>query len=309
MSRLNTDSDLFSPQLCPNDAVSFDVVTKRYYSSYKLDGIRCIFKNGNMVSRSFKPFESKQLNERFAHMKQLSLDTGLIYDGEIYSHELNFQEIMHFTRTQDLETEALPESIKFNCFDVIDMNRLNLTSEERYNLYKDLKLPYVEIIEQRLISTPEDAEKMFEEAIENGYEGLILRSPSSVYKFGRVTAKSTDCYKLKQFLTFDAVIKGIEQATKVDPTVERKVTELGYHKTSQKKDDRIPINKASAFLVEYEGKDLKVTISDTDEQKKYIWGHPDEFIGKWVEYKAMMVGSKDLPRHPNVTRLRPDLDV
>lgn len=308
MPRINTQGDKFSAQLFPNDSVSFDVVTKPYLVSLKLDGVRCIFKNGEMLSRSFKPIESKQLNERFAHMKQLSIDNDLIYDGELYSTELNFQKLMHFVRTQDLESESLPESIVFNCFDVIDMNNQNLTAKERLLKYQDLELPYVKIIEQRIISTPEEAEKMFEEALSNGYEGLILKNPESVYKFGRVTTKSGNGYKLKPFVTFDAVIKGVEQATKVDPTVERTVNELGYHQTSHKKDDRILIDKASAFLVDYEGKQLKVTIAETDEQKKYIWEHQDEFIGKHVEYKGMLVGSKDVPRHPNTIRLRPDLD-
>jgi DNA ligase-1 len=309
MSRKNTQGDLFSAMLFPNEAVSYDVVTKPFMASTKLDGVRCIFKNGEMLSRSFKPIESKQLNQRFAHMKLLSMTTGLIYDGELYSHELNFQELMHFVRTEDLKDEALPESIEFNFFDAVDMQNLQLTAKERLELYKDLKLTHVKVIEQRTISTPEEARAMFKEVTDNGYEGLILKNPDSLYKFGRVTSKSGDGYKFKPYVTYDAKIIGVEQATKVDPNAERKVNELGYHKTSQKKDDRILIEKASAFLVKYGDHDLKVTLALTDEEKEEVWQNRESYNGRWIEYKGMEVGAKDVPRHPVLVRFRTDKDV
>jgi DNA ligase-1 len=309
MSRINVDGDLFSAQLFPNEAVGYDVITKPYMSSIKLDGFRCIFKNGRMISRSFKEIPNKQLQERFESMKKLSVETGLIYDGEIYSKELTFQQISHFVMSDDLENEPIPNSLKFNCFDIADMNNPKLTAMERFEVYKNLSVPFVDVIEQRIITTPKEAEQMFLEAVDAGYEGLILKDPKSVYKYGRLTTASGSGFKFKPFVTLDAVIEGIEQATKVDPTVERTVNELGYHKTSHKKNDRIPINKASAFLVDYEGKPLKVTIAMSDVEKEYIWEHQDEFIGKWVEYKAMMIGTKDLPRHPNTVRMRPDKDL
>ena len=125
MSKVNCFGDTFSCMLFPNEIVGYDFITKDYLCSVKLDGVRCIFKSGRMLSRSLKEIPNKQLQERFEHMKQLSKETGIIYDGEIYSKDMNFQEIMHFTMTDDLEDEALPESVVFNCFDICDMSRTN----------------------------------------------------------------------------------------------------------------------------------------------------------------------------------------
>lgn len=310
MSRINIQGDLFSPMLFPNEGVGFEVVTKPYMVSVKLDGIRCIFKNGEMLSRSFKPIESKQLNERFEAMKKLSKDTGIIYDGELYSTELNFQELMHYIRTEDLsiDGESLPESIKFYCFDALDMSLLDMTALERYNNYclplSDKNIPYCSGLKQELISSPDEVKTAFQYALDNNFEGLILKNPDSKYKFGRLTTKSGDGYKFKPYRTYDGKIKKIEQATKVDPNAERKVTELGYHKTSQKKDDRILIEKASAFFVDYEGKELKVTLAMTDQEKEEVWRNQDKYIGQWIEYKGMDVGAKDVPRHPVFIRYR-----
>jgi DNA ligase-1 len=284
-------------------------------ASYKLDGMRCIFKNGEMLSRQFKPIINKQLNERFEPLKKMSLERGEIYDGELYSHELNFQEIMHYCRTDDLGDEPLPESINFYCFDWLygtDPEAYpNMTASMRYESIEEMSgmnIPHFIGLEQRIVSTPEQVKQMFEEAIAAGFEGLILKTPESKYKFGRISIASGTAYKFKPYQTFDSKIIGVEQATEVDPTVERKVGELGYHKTSRKKGDRIPIEKASAFRVLYDGKEVKVSLAMTDEEKEKVWREKDSYTGKYIEYKAMLVGSKDLPRHPVFTRFREDKD-
>jgi DNA ligase-1 len=301
--------------LYPNEAVGYEVVAKPMMASYKLDGMRCIFKNGEMLSRQFKPIANKQLNDRFAPLKKLSLERGEIYDGELYSHELNFQELMHYCRTDDLLDEPLPESINFYCFDVLVgtdiLSAQNASAESRYETIEEMgtmNIPHFCALRQKIISTPEQAKELFEEAIADGFEGLILKDPNSLYKFGRISIPSGNGYKFKPYQTFDARIMGVEQATEVDPTVERKVGELGYHKTSRKKGDRIPIEKASAFRVRYKDKEVKVSLAMTDEEKEKIWREKDSYTGKYIEYKAMLVGAKDLPRHPVFIRFREDKD-
>jgi hypothetical protein len=59
-------------------------------------------------------------------------------------------------------------------------------------------------------------------------------------------------------------------------------------------------------VVDFNGKELSVPISMPDEKKEYIWNHQDEFLGKFVEYKYMTVGMKDLPRIPKMIRMRED---
>jgi DNA ligase 1 len=339
--KLNPHGDNFSPMLFPNDAVGYEVITKPMMASYKLDGMRCLFKDGEMLSRQWKPIANKQLNDRFECMKKLTKINNAIYDGELYSSEMTFTELMHYCRTEDLGKEPLPDSIKYYIFDVVPeqpaipeeldeemkkMLTIDMRAIMRYYYMTGIALwdekdrlripintnkenfPYVEDLKQVIVSTPEEARRMFEEAIALGFEGLILKDPNSLYKYGRITTKSGDGYKFKPYQTWDAKIIGVEQATEVDPKAEKKITELGYSKTSRKKGDRIPIEKASAFRVMYEDKELKVSIAMTDEEKEKVWREKDSYIGKYIEYKGMLVGSKDVPRHPVYVRMRPDKD-
>lgn len=161
----------------------------------------------------------------------------------------------------------------------------------------------------------------------------MLRDPKGKYKFGRGTIKEGLIYKVKPFETFDAKITGVVQSTEVNPNAEKKINELGRSVTSKKKNDRVLIKKASAFWVNYpinceacngQGtnpmecheckgtglipKPLKVTLAMTDKEKEEVWNNKESYIGKWIEYKGMLIGSKDVPRHPVMLRFREDKD-
>jgi DNA ligase-1 len=165
---------------------------------------------------------------------------------------------------------------------------------------------YMSTLNQWSIFKLEEIEPLYENALAWGCDGLILRDPNGRYKFGRGTIKEGLIYKMKPFQTFDAKIIGIIQATEVREGAEKKINELGRSVTSKKKDDRILIEKAAAFVVMYEGKELKVTIAMTDEEKEDVWKHQNKYLGRMIEYKGMLVGSKDLPRHPVYIRMRDD---
>ena len=139
-------------------------------------------------------------------------------------------------------------------------------------------------------------------------EICYLCDPNGRYKQGRGTVREGLIYKLKPFRTIDAEVIGVVQATQVNEDAEKKTNELGRSVTSKKLGDRHFIEKASAFLVMYHGKELKVTLSMTDVEKTDVWKNQDKYIGKIVEYKYMAVGMKDdgLPRHPTTIRMRRD---
>ena len=175
-------------------------------------------------------------------------------------------------------------------------------------VYVNLSKEHSVFIEQKLLFSPEEVEEYFQEALENSYEGLILRNPEGRYKFNRCTVGQNIIFKYKPFLTTDSIIIGIVQATEVNEDVEKTTNELGRSRTSKRAEDRHTVEKAQSFTVDFEGQELRVPIAMTDVQKKYIWTHQDEYIGKWIEYKYMEVGMKEggLPRIPKFIRMRED---
>lgn len=313
---------MFKPMLICNEQPDFNTIKYPCLVSTKLDGCRCIFINGKMLSRSLKEIPNKQLQEKFQPLKDFSLKHNIILDGEIYSHEMNFQEIISYVMTEDFndkknikkfgEIKSIPYHLKFWCFDCIIEENYNKPFEQRYldilRIFNNQFENLVVSIDQHIVSNFDVLKKRFELVLEKGFEGLVVKSHTGKYKCGRSTLKEEIAYKYKPFETFDAKIIDIIQGTEVNPNAEKSITELGYSKTSRKKDDRILIEKASAFLVNYNEFQLKVSIALTDEEKEEIWKNKNVYIGKWIEYKGMLIGSKDVPRHPIFLRFRNDKD-
>jgi DNA ligase-1 len=297
----------FKPQLYPNSQVDPEDMRYPLIASYKLDGVRAILHDGEIYSRSWKPIPNIQLRDKFKDILQFTrIHPNLYLDGEIYSHELEFNEISGLCRRLD---DEVPESLTFWMFDVFDEEAPNkgyLDRQETVNYvvtkYK-LQAPF-----RVTVRYPSDVKLFMQASLEDGYEGLILNATTARYKQGRITLASQDGYKLKPYETFDGVITGVVQATVVDPSAEKLINELGYSETSKKKDDRLLVPKAAAFEVEWEGQKVRPTLAMTEEEKVGVWLNREEYIGKWCEFKGMLVGAKDLPRHPIFLRMRPDKD-
>lgn len=297
----------FKPLLAPNEKVDLTTLSYPLLASTKLDGIRCIFKDGEILSRSLKQIQCKQLRERLEPIRKFSKENNIIFDGEIYSDKLTFQEITHFVMTQDLGDEELPTSVKFYCFDSIEDNKINISFKQRTEFASLCMMRFPDIafpVEQVDVDNAEEVNDFFEQVLKENYEGLILRDPNGTYKFGRGTLKEGLIFKVKPFLDFDGQIIDVIQSTEVNEDAEKKINELGRSVTSKKKGERHTIDKASAFMVHYEGKELKVVLAMSDEEKEEVWKNKESYIGKWITYKGMIVGAKSVPRHPVMLRFR-----
>lgn len=355
----------YKPMLAPNDKVNLDKIKYPLFASFKLDGIRSEFMMGDMLSRSLKQIQNKQLRQKMQPLIEHAEKNGLILDGEIYSHELTFQEITSCVMTKDyndktaikrwndlfkdnpseyykgIENKKTREhafnSLKFYMFDCVANNDFEIPFHARVITCNNFQKDYpnlVSAVNQITVHSKEDVEEYFEIALKEGYEGLILKDPNGRYKCGRGTIKEGLIYKVKPFVTFDAEVIGVVQSTEVNPDAEKKINELGRSVTSKKLGDRLLIDKAAAFEVEYSdlcdkclarGKTgiitksegecsdcssqthiLKVVLAMTDDEKEAVWANRGSYIGKIIEYKGMLIGSKDVPRHPVMLRFRED---
>ena len=297
----------FKPLLAPNKTIDIKTLKYPLLASYKLDGVRCLFKDGQMYSRALKSFPNLQLRKRFEHLTKLSKEQNIILDGELLAKSLTFNELSGITRQLDKE---LPEDLFFYCFDLIKNEEFDIPFKIRVEnttkFITQIEERYVSLLSQNLITDHTKIQALYEEALDFGCDGLILRDPEGRYKFGRGTIKEGLIFKMKPFQTFDAKIIGVIQSTEVREGAEKKINELGRSVTSKKKDDRILIEKAAAFEVMYKGKVLKVVIAMTDEEKVEVWKNRKKYLGRMIEYKGMLVGAKDLPRHPVFIRFRLD---
>jgi len=320
----------FKPLKAPNEKTNLNEIKYPLLASTKLDGVRSEFVKDKMLTCSLKNIQNKQLNEKFEDIRKYSEKNNLILDGEIYEHVIPFQFIVSCVMTQDyndkkaikkwgelchkhnyfVSREEVFNCLKFYCFDCVKGDNFDKPYIERIQDYEEITIfpKLMTHVEQRIVNNKVEVESYFEEVLNKGYKGLILRDFKGRYKFGRGTLKEGIIFKIKPWITIDAQIIGVVQSTTVDSNAEKKINELGRSVTSKKKDDRILIEKASAFIVLFNGQEVRPTLKMNDEEKKEVWENKENYIGKWVEYKYLEVGMKKggLPRHPVFKRFRED---
>lgn len=282
------------------DDVKFPVMVSKKY-----DGIRCLFIEGKMYSRALKPIRNKQLQEKFQPVKDYTeFRPNIILDGELYSHELTFQEISSVVMSEDKE---VPESVKFHMFDCFLQNDKDTTFESRYEEYSKNYMQYsslVEIVKQRFMISKEEVINYFKEVLEDGFEGLIIRHPRGKYKFGRSTLKEGILLKMKPYHDYEGIITGIIERN--ENTIESEKNELGNSFKRKLKENMVGTGIAASFVCDYNGIEVRPTITGTEEFRRDIWNNQSKYIGRRIDFKAMDVGVKDKPRHPTFLRFRDD---
>ena len=291
----------FRPML----AVTCEDLTKVNYPvilSEKLDGLRASIHNGIVMSRSMKPIPSSAVQVKFGKPEYEG------YDGEIIYGDKNAKDVFNKS-TRACMSHEFPEELDidklhFYVFDVI--------GEEPYAIRYAMMEPDVNNNVYRLWSTyvgsPEEVAKYESEFLEQGAEGVILRSPTGKYKQGRSTLKEGILLKVKQFVDEEATIIDFEQ--KMHNANEATVGELGQTKRSSHQENMIPCNTLGALVVHSEKwGSFKIGTGFNDQQRQEIWDNKDKYDGKLVKFKYFAVGVVDKPRHPVYIGIRHKDDV
>lgn len=286
------------PMLGANKAPDLQALNYPILVGHKLDGIRCLIKDGQLLSRTLKPIRNQRLWQKLGPLRELSVARGVILDGELFSTDMTFQEITSVVMSANKE---VPDCLDFWGFDIVDEQ---VPFSARLRQLEGLGQDLFPIVEFWYADGPDKILKAFDDAIDDGYEGLILRAPQGKYKYGRSTLKEQGLLKLKPYETFDARVIGVMPRyinTNVSLT-----NELGNAFKRRTLDAQTPTDIAAAFVVQMGGHKFKVTIPGDEESRRHIYHNKDDYIGKWIEFKGMNVGAKDSPRHPVFERFRED---
>ncbi len=196
----------------------------------KLDGFRLqihIKREGSTVSMWFFSRNLLDMSPMFPDLKK-ALEpvkaTTLIVEGEaiVYDEEterfLPFQETVKRKRKHGIEEVAESLPLRLYLFDILYLNGqpvLDLGHEQRRGLLMNLFGVYpnetVQVIAEKLCTTPKELGDYFNEQITQGLEGLVVKRPDAAYQAGK---RNFNWIKLKRHQegeltdTLDAVILG-----------------------------------------------------------------------------------------------------
>ena len=282
-------------------------------ASVKFDGMRMLMRPDALLTRSMKPQPNGNLATHLKSLWGLCRAEELVLDGELYSEEMSFSDLSGLLRSSD---QPIPDHVHFYVFDVLTVAQwetgVTPTFRNRLSLLHSLqveKYEHTRLVAQVEVGGPEGVRRMYQEALGSGFEGVMLRHPEGPYKQGRATTKEGIIFKQKPFDNHDAVVIGFEQQRAIRDDIERGVDELGRTKRTHKAEHfGLADNLGNLILRDEQGREFSCGWGRgwTMEKRRELWKQRDTLVGRWVEFRSMGVGEKNLPRMPQLIRFRDD---
>jgi DNA ligase-1 len=207
---------LAEPMSSPEEIANY--FNKELIAEYKYDGIRAqIHKKGNNI-RIF----SRRLDEISFYLPEIidsisRIKGDFILDSEIISIKNNkvvpFNILQRRLRRKNIDKKLIEEiPLRAIVYDILFYNGkqvYKLPLRERKELLKDIDLQdKIEIGFFKLVRNSAEISKLFEESLNKGFEGLMIKDPDSPYTPGK---RGKAWVKLKkEFDTLDVVIVAAE---------------------------------------------------------------------------------------------------
>ena len=245
-----------------------DKVTYPCFVQPKLDGVRALFYNGKFYSRNGNEFYDLD------HIKEELQSCNWILDGELYTGEIKFEELVGLIKRQT-KTDAdkkHAEKIKYIVYDLVDPNDTFSTRHYNVNQFFDEKvLIHAQPLMTEECKSVEEMKKFHDKYVKMGYEGCIIRNKKGLYQ---EKDRSNDLLKYKEF----------------------KDDEFGIvdYKCGTGKDD----NAVIWICKTKDGKEFSARPEGPAEIRRKMYRNGKQYIGKLLTVKYQNLSKDGIPRFP-----------
>lgn len=289
----------FKPMLSA-DVSDVDLSTLRYplLASPKLDGVRCIVWEGVAYSRNAKPIRN--------HFVQAWAKGFHNIDGELIVGSPTEGNVLGRTQSGVMSFDGEP-NFRFFLFDCVVWEeagfhrRLNAVhnthdGEER-----------IVCVRHTAINDADHLRTFESHCLNEGYEGVMLRSPHGPYKHGRSTLREGYLMKLKQFTDGEAVVIRLEEGYANQNELETDV--LGRAKRSKAMSGLVPSGMVGTIVaLDPTWGELRVAPGTMPHDvRKHFWQNPHRIVGCTIHWRSFGYGIKDRPRFPRFYGIREDV--
>ena len=269
---------VFSCQLAHDSANHESKVSGEKLIEVKLDGVRVIsivYPSGHVdqYSRNGKELINfPHIKEQLAkHAKWFA--EPVVLDGEVMS--ASFQDLMKMVhRKSDVQSD----DAVLNLFDIITLREFQIGQGQHRQIDRSVSLaawygqcadhmPNITVVGQELVDLRDPAgqarfKQINQEAVEGGYEGIMIKDPVAVYECKRSVA----WLKLKPYIEVSLTVVAVEEGT-------------GRNE-----------GKLGALICEGEddGKNIRVNVGSgfTDSDRDIYWQSREDVIGHTIEVRA-----------------------
>jgi hypothetical protein len=243
----------------------------------KFDGTRCVAvcgPGGGLFSRNRKAYPN------LGHIKALiaALPAGLILDGELYSDELTFQEIVGLVKSEKLKPAQVAAEPKVSLwtYDVIYPEK---GFRERWVLLNELATKFgfggagsaVRLVVTELCAAAGDVKGFHDRFVGEGYEGCMLRNAKGAYNIGH---RCKELQKYKEFEDAEYKVIGFAEGDGVEKGCVIWICATG------------------------DGKEFRCRPRGTHEERRELLKAGDSYVGKKLTVRYQELTDEGLPRFP-----------
>jgi ATP-dependent DNA ligase len=241
----------------------------------KLDGIRCLARTNSLMSRKGKEFPHLE------HIREVvdGMRAGpiAVLDGELYSHDVPFEEITGIVRRETLKKgdDEKMKKILLNVYDCILLDEPDATFEERYEILeeivKEVNSPYITLVKNIPLDSEEEMKEQHNVMVAEGYEGIMIRNKTGAYGINK---RSQDLQKFKHFFDDEYKIVGFTdgEGSETGCIIWKCVTP--------------------------EGKEFSTRPRGTREERQELFNEGDKYINGMLTVRFQELSQDNVPRFP-----------
>lgn len=268
-----------------------ELIAKGVYASPKLNGYRvlAICDMGVVSLCSRNGLEYDNFPDVVATLEKLCQNTSFILDGEIMSDDFNK---MQQTAMSSKSKKSVGD-IKYHVFGWVPFNEwktqdFKMLTKERLVCRDSWFMVHaaalatdnnIVSVDYKIITNTADMFEFEKECIAKGYEGA-MGLPNIPYYVGK---KSNKLFKFKTFETWDCEVLSVYEGTG------KNVGKMG-----------------GLMVLQENGKECGLGTGWDDDDREYIFAHPNEFIGKYIEVRYQELTPDGVMQFPSVVRWRTD---
>jgi DNA ligase-1 len=278
--------------------------------SPKLDGIRALEFQGELLSRRLLALPNKALQHAARALE------GMFLDGELILGNPAAHDACNRTTSAVMSADGPAPSgdlfgLRYWVFDITDRgafafrDRLDWAAAR----VKNLNLPWVKFVAHVAADSPERVDEFEGVRLAMGFEGIMIRDPGGTYKSGRSTLKEGGLIKLKRFLDGEAAIIGAVELRKNTNVKTRNA--LGLTERSHANAGMIGQDTLGTLIVRdlKSGVEFELGTGYTVSQRARLWGQRGTLNGKIVKYRYQHIGTINKPRIPVFAGFRDPIDI
>lgn len=252
-------------------AIDFPAIVQRKYN-----GVRALITitkdEVKITSKEGTDYIIPYIISEIYNKRDVFLDTfktnKLVLDGELYKHDFSLESINSAVRG---EVDIFTPKVDYMCYDVVDESK---SFEDRYftlhTILQNTPFIYIDLVENFHVSSNNYVQRLTDQFIEEGYEGVIVRNPRAVYSPNKRSSKVM--VKLKRTIQEEYIVFNI-----------------------------IPQNRDESkgmFVFKSEKGDLfEVNPTFSDEQARKLLKYRQDYIHKLVTLTFYEYTEKGLPFH------------